>query len=219
MNTAPRPTLSQQLVLRDTSQVVWRALKATTLRDVPDVIALAALDFAKSLGVPPLGGHIWAIESHGAWQLTPGLKFYRLMAARSGKWAGLEWSEADVLVPVTGQLSLPEWVECAALRFTDSGTAKFPARVYARECVRTKSDGGLLPAWRDHPRQMLRVRAECLALATGFPEWLPREELRVRAINPETGEILERPPRHLSSEDIAAGITELEPDDVDDIPF
>src|SRR5262245_61649695 len=118
MNTvAQRPSLSQQLKLRDCPDFVWRALIATTFRDVPPAVVLASLDLARALGVPPIGGHIWAIETSAGWQLTPGVAFYRLMAARSGKWAGLEWAESDLLVPVHSQLSLPEWVECTALRF------------------------------------------------------------------------------------------------------
>jgi hypothetical protein len=208
-----RGSLAQQIAIRETPPVVWRALVATTFREVPVPVALAALDFARALGVPVLGGHIWAIEvRQGLWQLTPGVAFYRLMAARAGCWAGLEWAEAETRVQID-HLQLPEWVECTALRFAANDTSsilRFPQRVYSVEVVRRKADGSPIKLWAEQPRKMLRIRAECLALKTAFPEWLGRDGVpQSRVINPETGEELEQAPRHLSSEDIAAGFDRL----------
>lgn len=149
--------------------------------------------------------------------VMPGIELYRIKAARTGAYAGLdpaqwgdditetlggeeklEWDEDQRRKVAKGrwetvQITYPEWCEVTVYRIVQGVRCAFPSgRVYWKETYATAGRGTSLPneMWRKRTRGQLEKCAEALALRRGFPEIgaMPTvEEMIGKVLDPDAG--------------------------------
>lgn len=130
------------------------------------VIQLAHM-FCMSRGVDHTMKPVYAVNAGGRWSLWPSIHLYRVIASRN-MYAGMSKPEYGPTVTVNvrnASITGPEWCTVKIKRILPDGTvAKFFGTAHLSEFAKNTDN------WRNMPRHMLTVRAECFALRAGFPE-------------------------------------------------
>lgn len=166
---APRGALS---ITSDQQDFTEQQLEAFGLQDASRGEVLVFLHTCQRTGLDPAAKQIYAIfrmdRQAGRKKMTiqTGIDGYRLIADRSGAYAGNEVSGYGPALPSGG----PEWAEVTVRKIVAGQVVEFKARAYLAEYAETTQDGGLKGMWRTMPRTMLAKCAEALALRKAFPQ-------------------------------------------------
>ena len=141
-------------------------LRSTVFKAARNNEEFLALCFvAKQYQLNPLLREIYAFPQKESGGIVPlvGVDGYVSMMHRQPAFDGLEFRYAEKLIAMEQNgRPAPEWVECIIYRKDQSRPTI--VREYLDECFRST------PAWRSHPRRMLRHKALCQGarLAFGF---------------------------------------------------
>lgn len=137
-------------------------LKRTVCRGASDDEFALFVSVANRAGLDPFSRQIHAVRRGNAMTIQTGIDGYRLIAQRSGQYAG-----QDDIVYDTEDGAHPNTARCTVYRFSNGqrvGTTKTARwREYAQESG---------PMWRKMPWCMLGKCAEALALRAAFPQEL-----------------------------------------------
>lgn len=153
-----------ELATRDNGASEWESkldlIKATVAKDHTDAELDMFLYQARKAGLDPLARQIYSIKRAGRAVIQTGIDGYRLLAARTGQYAG-----NDDAVFVDGErfpaaASVTVWRLVGGVRCPFSATARWE-EYYPGEQV------GQM--WRKMPHTMLAKCAEGLALRKAFP--------------------------------------------------
>lgn len=132
----------------------------------PRATVEAFLAHCKRTGLDPIARQIYAICRQGRWGIQVSIDGARLIAERSGKYAGqtpTEWTS-------DGVNWVDVWLDSAAPRAARVGVhrADFREPLYAVATLDAYAAGG--PMWKKMPALMLGKCAEMLALRKAFPQ-------------------------------------------------
>lgn len=132
----------------------------------PRATVEAFLAHCKRTGLDPIARQIYAICRQGRWGIQVSIDGARLIAERSGKYAGqtpTEWTS-------DGVTWVDVWLDSAAPRAARVGVhrADFREPLYAVATLDAYAAGG--PMWKKMPALMLGKCAEMLALRKAFPQ-------------------------------------------------
>lgn len=160
----------------------------------PRATVEAFLAHCKRTGLDPIARQIYAICRQGRWGIQVSIDGARLIAERSGKYAGqtpTEWTS-------DGVTWVDVWLEQTAPRAARVGVhrADFREPLYAVATLDAYAAGG--PMWKKMPALMLGKCAEMLALRKAFPQDLSglysTDEMD-QAGNPQQAARVEETPR------------------------
>lgn len=172
-----------------------------------DSIALV-IGYCKAQGLDPLQKPVHIVpmsvkNERGQYEfrdvIMPGIGLYRVQAARTGAFAGVDAGEfgPDIESQLGAvKLTHPEWCSVTVYRLVQGQRVGFSSgRVYWIETYATAGRDKAEPnsMWRKRARGQLEKCAEALALRRAFPELGGQptaEELEGRVIDASTGEIL-----------------------------
>lgn len=104
--------------------------------------------------------------------LMPGIALYRTLAARTGKYAGIDEPEFGPMAEISG-VHYPEWCAISVYKVGEDGRFfKFVAKEFWIENYATQGKSSALPnaTWQKRPFGMLAKCAEAQALRKAFPE-------------------------------------------------
>ena len=195
---------SQLPVTLDFTQEQLDTIKRTIAAKATPEELMLFIETCKRTGLDPFMKQIYAIwrydskQQREVMQIQVGIDGFRLIAARSGKYAGqlgpfwskdgMEWLDAW---PYEGD---PKFAKMSVLR----KDFKHPLTAVCRweSYVQTDSKGNLIGKWADMPDNQLAVRAEALALRRAFPAEMMGLALSLEGeadttyVDTETGEIM-----------------------------
>lgn len=132
------------------------------------------LHVAERSGLDPFARQIHAVKRWSAEQkretmaIQTGIDGYRLIADRTGKYAGNDDAEYGPPSTESG-VEVPEWARVTVHKLVAGEARAFSATARWREYRQTKRDGGLTRMWAQMPYLMLAKCAEALALRKAFP--------------------------------------------------
>lgn len=103
--------------------------------------------------------------------IMPGIGLYRIIADRSGKYAGQDDAEFGPVIEGWG-IRFPEWCKVMIYKITPAGRVPYSARVYWMESYATAGKDTDVPntMWKKRPFGQLEKCAEAAALRKAFPE-------------------------------------------------
>lgn len=103
--------------------------------------------------------------------IMPGIGLYRIIADRSGKYAGQDDAEFGPDMEGWG-IRFPQWCKVTIYKITPAGRVPYIARVYWLESYATAGKDTDMPnaMWKKRPFGQLEKCAEAAALRKAFPE-------------------------------------------------
>jgi phage recombination protein Bet len=146
----------------------------------PESVALV-LGYCRASGLDPMKRpvHIVPIYSRKAGGMVdvvlPGIALYRILAARSGAYAGKSEPEfgPDVTTTLGGtKITYPAWCRVTVFKLVGGQVREFPAKEYWLENYATAKRDTDAPnaMWKKRPYGQLAKCAEAQALRMAFPE-------------------------------------------------
>ena len=209
-------SLTKQLASMGVEPITYRALQ--DLHPAANANSLLMiLRYCQASKLDPLRSPVVVLPIDGKQVPVLSINGLRAHAVRTGDYAGSRvYYSTDV--EKIDQLALPTWCKCTVSRIMRDGSrAEFEGLVFASEVVGRTKSGKVTRIWQQRGMHMLAIAAERLALRRGFPESVPPDDVPGREqIDPDTGEIHGQAPRHLSDEDIAAGLDSIEGGELDE---
>ncbi len=160
---APRGALT---ITTDQDAFTDAQIEALGLSQASRGEALVFLHTCQRTGLDPAARQIHAVFRQGKMSIQTGIDGYRLIADRTGVYAGNE-------VTAEGPLDdggAVEWVEVTVRKIVAGQVVAFKARAYYREYVQRRQDGSPNSMWRNMPRNQLAKCAEAAALRKAFPQ-------------------------------------------------
>lgn len=191
--------------------VVYRAIQDMHPGANPNSLMMI-LRYCQASKLDPLRSPVVILPIDGKQVPVLSINGLRAHAVRTGSYAGGRVDFADTIEKID-DLSLPTWCRYTVARtMADGSRADFEGQVFAREVVGRKRDGTITKIWRQRSMHMLQIAAERLALRRAFPESVPADDAvpARNQIDPNTGEIHGAASKHLSDEDIAAGLDHID---------
>lgn len=201
------------------TQLQQLGIQAVTYRALQDLhpganagSLMMVLRYCKAARLDPLRSPVVVLPIDGKQVPVLSINGLRAHAVRTGQYAGGYAEFSDNVEDIDG-VSLPTWCRYVVGRITNGGSrVEFSGQVWSREVIGRTKAGKPTRIWQTRPMHMLQIAAERLALRRGFPESVPPDDViqEREQIDPNTGEIYGEAPRHLSDEDIAAGLDSIE---------
>jgi phage recombination protein Bet len=147
------------------------ALKQLGITNAPSGDLAVFLHYAQRTGLDPFSRQLYMIERQGRWTMQAGIDALRIVAQRSGEYAGQvgpEWCGTD-------SVWRDVWLDDKPPAAARVGVLRrgFAQPLYAvaifREYAGKKSGGGLTQMWETKGALMIAKCAEALALRKAFP--------------------------------------------------
>lgn len=170
---------------------VWDALKNSVYPGAKDESICMALSYCKSMKLDPLlkPGHLVPMsvkDKDGKYVqrdvFMPGIALYRILAARSGNYAGMSEPEfgpdiEETFIDKFGnnhKVKYPEWCKLVVKKMLNGILIEFTAKEYWKENYATMGKDSSCPnsMWEKRPYGQLAKCAEAQALRKAFPESL-----------------------------------------------
>lgn len=161
-------------------------IKDTVAKGATDTELRLFLYQCQRTGLDPLLKQIHAVKRWDSssrrevMAIQVGIDGYRLIADRTGRYAGNEDAEFGPAIDDGGR-PVPGWAKVTVYKIVAGEPRPFSAKVFWREYAGRKKDGSLNSFWRDKPCTMLSKVAEAHALRKAFPAELSgvytREEM------------------------------------------
>lgn len=162
--------MSTALMVQDSQAVapLWddqqvRLIKSKIAKNIPDDEFLHFTMICRRSGLDPFFKQIYAIERGGKWTVQTGIDGYRLIAQRTGDYAGSDDATYD-----TETAAQPQWARVTVYRFVQGQRCAFTAKARWSEYA-VIHNGKPLNKWAEMPYLMLAKCAEALALRKAFP--------------------------------------------------
>ncbi len=130
-------------------------------RDITDAEFDVEIEIAKLRGLNPMANQFNMIKRSGRASYEPTIDGFRLIAARTSKYAGSDEYEYDTEPDGHNK---PLWARCTVYRIVQGQRCAFTHRVFWHEYGQTKNN------WATMPFHMLGKTAESGALRKAFPE-------------------------------------------------
>lgn len=157
-------------VVQDLSREKVELIKQTVAKGATDLELDLFLHACKRTGLDPLMKQIYAIKRWSAadnrevMSFQTGIDGYRLIADRTGKYAG-----SDEPVFTVTPNGLPDVASVTVTKLVDGVPCKFSASARWMEYVQKNKQGQPTSMWQKMPFLMLGKCAEALALRKAFP--------------------------------------------------
>lgn len=157
-------------VVGDLSREKIELIKQTVAKGATDLELDLFLHACKRTGLDPLMKQIYAIkrwnnaEKRETMTMQTGIDGYRLIADRTGKYAG----SSDAEYVESGE-KYPYKASVTVLKLVDGTARAFTASARWDEYVQTNREGQPTSMWKKMPYLMLAKCAEALALRKAFP--------------------------------------------------
>lgn len=149
-------------------------IKQTVAKDATDLELQLFLHQCKRTGLDPFSRQIHAVKrwdsasKRQVMAIQVGIDGYRLIADRTGKYAGNGEPEFGPFDDDDG-VSVPEWARVTVTKLVNGEPREFSALVFWTEYAARTKDGHLTRFWRQMPCTMLGKVAEAHALRKAFP--------------------------------------------------
>lgn len=145
-------------------------------------------------GLDPLLQQIYAIKRGGKMVIQTAIDGFRLIAHRTGAYAGkdaVEWGPSVAPNPKHPEVVVPHSARVTVHRLVQGTRCAFTGEAFFLEFVQRTSSGAPATNWLTMPHVMIAKCAEAQALRAAFPEELSglyiHEEM-MQADNPVTGQ-------------------------------
>lgn len=125
---------------------------------------------AKRTGLDPMARQIYAIHRGGKMTIQVSIDGFRVIAERSGDYAGQDEPEFEEILDGEGK---KKDLVCKVRVYRFRGDTRYPASVgvaYWSEYAQKDFNGNLTGMWAKMPRTMLAKVAEALALRKAYPQ-------------------------------------------------
>lgn len=139
-------------------------IKKTVAKGSTDLELELFMHACKRTGLDPLMKQIYAIKRGDAMSFQTGIDGYRLIADRTGQYAGSE--EPTYMI---GDDGYPDVASVTVIKLVGGQPCKFSASARWSEYVQNGRDGKPTAMWNKMPFLMLGKCAEALALRKAFP--------------------------------------------------
>lgn len=162
--------MSTELVVHDLTREKVELIKQTVAKGATDLELDLFLHACKRTGLDPLMKQIYAIkrwnsaEKKEVLSFQTGIDGYRLIADRTGKYAGSDEPTYEI-----GSDGFPDVASVTVTKLVDGVPCKFAAAARWNEYVQTTKEGQPTSMWKKMPFLMLGKCAEALALRKAFP--------------------------------------------------
>lgn len=202
---------------------IIRALRASHYPGARDDSLYAVLAYCRAMRVDPMLKPVHIVPmpvkdqatGREEWRdvIMPGIGLYRIIADRSGCYAG---KSAPEFGPVERyrfgdqDIDAPAWCDVTVRKMIAGGVVEFTAREYFVENAATTKSGRLNAMWQSRRRGQLAKCAEAQALRQAFPDSIPAgptaDERIVEAPQDDIVEVaaIAAPARDLQAEQLAA---------------
>lgn len=187
--------MSTELAIHSIDNEKLALIKQTVAKGATDLELDLFLHACKRTGLDPLMKQIYAIKRWSAadnrdvMSFQTGIDGYRLIADRTGKYAGSD--EPSFMVSADG---LPEVASVTVTKMVDGVPCKFSASARWLEYVQRNRQGQPTSMWQKMPFLMLGKCAEALALRKAFPAELSgvytHEEMMQADTDPQANPII-----------------------------
>ena len=179
----------------------WSALKNSLYTGAKDKSILMVLDYCKAGKLDPMQKPVQIVPmsvknlATDKYELRdvimPAIGLYRIQAARSGQYAGVDEPEygEDVTTTLNGvKTTYPKWCKVTVKKIIDGIVAEFSAKEYWIENYASKRESAALNMlWSKPPYGQLAKCAEAQALCKAFPEFVSQhstaEEMEGKSFN------------------------------------
>lgn len=153
------------------------ALKNSFYPGADDSSVMMVLEYCRAAGLDPMTKPVHIVPM---WDKTikakrpvimPGIGMYRIIADRSGKYAGQDDSEFGPDCQ-EWNMTYPQWCKVTVYKVTPVGRVPYSAKVFWKESYALADNQSDLPnaMWRKRPYGQLEKCAEAAALRKAFPE-------------------------------------------------
>ncbi len=173
---------TQLAIRKDCSTEVWNTLKNSIYPGAQDNSIGMVLEYCKSMKLDPILKPVHIVPMNGKDVVMPGVALYRILAARSGNYAGMSEPEYgnDIEEVFTDKynkqhkVKYPEWCKITVKKLLNGTIIEFVAKEYWRENYATMGRDSQCPnsMWEKRPYGQLAKCAEAQALRKAFPELL-----------------------------------------------
>jgi phage recombination protein Bet len=151
--------MSTEVAIHELSNDKLELIKKTVAKGATDLELELFLHACKRTGLDPLMKQIYCIKRGDKMAMQTGIDGYRLIADRTGKYAGSD--EPQYMVGADG---FPDVASVTVTKMIDGVPCKFSASARWKEYCQDSS-----PMWKKMPFLMLGKCAEALALRKAFP--------------------------------------------------
>lgn len=173
---------NQLAIKKDCSTEVWNTLKNSIYPGAQDNSVVMVLEYCKSMKLDPILKPVHIVPMNGKDVVMPGVALYRILAARSGNYAGMSEPEYGADIEETfidkyknkHTVKYPEWCKITVKKLLNGTIIEFVAKEYWRENYATMGRDNTCPnsMWEKRPYGQLAKCAEAQALRKAFPELL-----------------------------------------------
>jgi len=175
-------------------------IKRTICKGASDDELALFLHQCKRTGLDPFSRQIHAVKRWDGQQkrevlaIQTGIDGYRLIADRTGLYAGSDEADYGPASEAEKGVFAPEWARATVYKLVSGQRCAFSFRALWREFVQRTKEGRLTRFWREKPYLMLAKCAESQALRKAFPQELsglytdaemPEEAPEPEAFEPE----------------------------------
>lgn len=163
------------------NDAVWNTLKSSIYPGASDSSITMVIDYCRAAKLDPMTKPVHIVPMGGKDVIMPGIGFQRIVAARSGLYAGM--TEPEYGPTIKGEFSgydnkpvfveYPEWCRISVKRIVGDKIVEFTAKEYWRENYATAGKTSAPNSmWAKRPFGQLAKCAEAQALRKAFPDLL-----------------------------------------------
>lgn len=174
--------MNELAIRKEYAPEVWNTLKESIYPGASDNSVIMVLNYCKSMKLDPIMKPVHIVPMNGKDVVMPGVALYRILAARSGNYAGMSEPEygQDVEEIFTDKynkqhkVKYPEWCKITVKKLLNGTVIEFVAKEYWKENYATMGRDSTCPnsMWEKRPYGQLAKCAEAQALRKAFPEVL-----------------------------------------------